>query len=90
MPVIRDPEQIFLNFRRLDSNQAVPRDVLDNFAIIKNILLATKSTSDPGINDDETLGYTYFSFWLNTDTSNLFVCFDPADGAAVWQRIITV
>lgn len=48
---------------------------------------SSTSNSDPGVGDDENDGWGYFSMVLNTTTSALRVCLDPAAGAADWRRI---
>lgn len=41
---------------------------------------------DPGVDDDALAGYAAGSRWLNTLTGVEWVCVDPTEGAAVWQR----
>ena len=42
------------------------------------------TTSNPGVNDDETQGYVVGSTWLNLNNSKTFECIDCSTGAAVW------
>ena len=44
-------------------------------------------TRPPGADDDLIHGFQYFSMWLYEDTEELYVCIDPANGAAVWQIV---
>ena len=45
------------------------------------------ATADPVGTDDESLGYRVGSQWLNTSTEHVWICCNPADGAAVWKQI---
>lgn len=47
------------------------------------------ATTDPAVTDDVTDGYHAGSMWFNTTGNNLFFCQDPADGAAVWRKVLT-
>lgn len=47
----------------------------------------TNSAIDPTINDDDTSGYVKGDLWLNTTSSEAFICVDNATGAAVWHEI---
>ncbi|HCS24242.1 MAG TPA: hypothetical protein PLW48_03790 [Alphaproteobacteria bacterium] len=42
------------------------------------------ATTDPTVNDDETEGWVRGSKWLNTLTSEVYLCASAATGAAVW------
>ena len=46
---------------------------------------------DPGVNDDDTQGYSVGSMWINTvpvNTRNrLFICVDNSTGAASWTEL---
>lgn len=44
------------------------------------------TTTDPTSSDDSVIGYEPFSRWINSDTSEVWVCIDAAEGAAVWQK----
>lgn len=43
------------------------------------------ATSDPTVNDDSDAGYEALSRWINTSTGEVWLCVDPAVGAANWQ-----
>ena len=55
--------------------------------VMSDINWLNETTSDPTVDDDITLGYVANSIWINTTTMNVFICCDPADGAAVWASI---
>lgn len=42
------------------------------------------ASTDPDVDSDASEGYEAGSRWLNTTSGEEFVCFDPANGAAVW------
>lgn len=42
-------------------------------------------TTDPGVNDDTSEGYSPGSVWINTVDNTFFVCTDATEGAAVWS-----
>lgn len=46
----------------------------------------TTATTNPVVGNDNTQGYSRGSYWVNTTTSNLFVCTNAATGAAVWVQ----
>ena len=46
--------------------------------------ISQTTTTDPGAANDVTQGYTPGSFWLNTTTNRVWMCFTNAAGAAVW------
>lgn len=53
-----------------------------------NIKLNNLTASvDPDITDDETLGYSQGSFWVNNTSFTQFFCSDATTGAAVWTQI---
>lgn len=41
----------------------------------------------PGVSDDSTKGYSYFSPWINSSTGDLYICTNPSPGAAVWKLL---
>lgn len=43
------------------------------------------ATQAPGVNDDETAGYSFGSLWRDTTNDKMYTCIDPSTGAAVWQ-----
>ena len=45
------------------------------------------ATADPTVNDDTTDGWVRGSLWINTTGNKLFVCSNPADGAAAWKDL---
>ncbi|HEU00248.1 MAG TPA: hypothetical protein ENH89_07825, partial [Aurantimonas coralicida] len=45
------------------------------------------ATTDPGVTDDESEGYTVQSWWFNDTSDELFLCTDATTGAAVWQNL---
>lgn len=47
--------------------------------------LATTSTSDPTVSDDNTRNYYPGSVWINTTSQNVFDCISNAQGAALWR-----
>lgn len=44
-------------------------------------------SADPTVDDDTTTGYNKLDIWLNQATSQIFICTDASDGAAVWLPI---
>ena len=42
------------------------------------------ATTDPTIDDDETVGYVRASLWINVTDDRVFWCTNPAAGAATW------
>jgi len=45
------------------------------------------ASTNPGVTDDVTGGYSEGSVWINTTADTAWVCVDPTDGAAVWIEI---
>jgi hypothetical protein len=45
------------------------------------------ATADPTVNDDTTDGWVRGSLWINTTGNKVFVCSNPADGAAAWKDL---
>lgn len=43
--------------------------------------------SDPTVNDDSSAGFQGGDEWINTSTKTLWMCLDPADGAANWRAV---
>ncbi len=41
----------------------------------------------PTVNDDSGDGYNYFSTWIDTVLGDVYMCVDPALGAAVWRKL---
>ncbi|MGH8426392.1 MAG: hypothetical protein ACRES7_00205 [Gammaproteobacteria bacterium] len=44
------------------------------------------ATADPVVTNDSSQGYSEGSRWFNTTTPDVFVCINPAVGAAVWLK----
>jgi hypothetical protein len=45
------------------------------------------ATSDPTVSDDANDGYDAGSIWLNTSTTEWYICSDASTGAAVWREL---
>jgi len=45
------------------------------------------SDVDPTVDDDESEGYRAGTFWVNTDTGDVFILLDATDGAADWMPV---
>lgn len=52
-----------------------------------NIQCDFAKTTAPGASDDNTAGWGVFSLWYNSTTHTLYICTNPATGAAVWNEI---
>lgn len=52
-------------------------DIVENYGAVTN----------PGVADDAGLGYVRGALWVNAAASRIFVCLDPAAGAAVWAEV---
>ena len=55
-------------------------DIPANLAFTNNYA----ATTDPGVSNDISEGYTPGSDWLNTATNTAWKCIDSTEGAAVW------
>lgn len=44
----------------------------------------------PTVSDDNTLGYSRGSYWINTLTNVYYVCTNASTGAAVWNQVVPV
>lgn len=60
-------------------------DVAANLAFTNNFA----ATTNPGTGNDTSQGYTAGSVWINTLTSEAFLCTSNAVGAAVWELMTT-
>lgn len=40
----------------------------------------------PAVGDDNTLGYSVGSQWVDTALDNAYICCDASTGAAVWKQ----
>lgn len=49
--------------------------------------LNNTTTTNPTVNDDESLGYAVDSKWFNSSTGILWTCTDATDTAAVWVAV---
>ena len=47
------------------------------------------TTTAPTVTDDNTLGYSIFSRWIDTATNKEYVCVDASTGVAVWIEATT-
>jgi hypothetical protein len=45
------------------------------------------ATADPGVGDDSAAGYDRGSLWINVSGNKVWVCANPAAGAAVWKEL---
>jgi hypothetical protein len=45
------------------------------------------TAADPTVTDDSNSQYSANSIWINSTTSQAFICVDPSVGAAVWLKI---
>ena len=48
------------------------------------------TTSNPGVNNDTDESYNIGSFWANSNTDRGYLCYDPADGEAVWKELVHI
>jgi hypothetical protein len=60
-------------------------NVHKNLHGFKEVREKVTSLVDPTADDDSTQYYTHGSIWINTVLFKLWVCMDPAAGAAVWK-----
>lgn len=44
-------------------------------------------TADPTVDEDTSIGYAKLDVWLNQASSQIFICTDDTDGAAVWLPV---
>lgn len=70
--LVKEVERLKKEFERGSKSEAVAKN---NFA----------ATTAPGVNDDINAGYARGSFWINTSTNDIYMCANPAAGAAVWK-----
>lgn len=45
------------------------------------------AASAPGPSNDEFEGYNYFSLWIDSTVPDVYMCLNPASGAAVWAKL---
>lgn len=55
-------------------------DIPANLAFTNNL----SATTDPGVSNDTTQGYSVGSQWINTSTNRIWTAISVAAGAAVW------
>lgn len=60
-------------------------DITANLAFTNNFT----ATTNPGVGNDITQGYTSGSVWINQTTDEVFTCTDQTAGAALWQLTST-
>lgn len=60
-------------------------DISANLAFTNNF----SATTNPGVGNDITQGYTAGSTWINASTNQVFECISSAAGAAVWVAFDT-
>jgi hypothetical protein len=46
------------------------------------------ATTDPGVGNDQTQGYSVGSFWTNQTGTRAWICISAATGAAVWIPVL--
>ena len=73
-----DNGSFFIDTGYIDPSGAV--GPLNNFTAV----------ADPGAIDDSTAGYEVGSRWINTVSSEAFVCVDASFGAAIWSSTTTL
>jgi hypothetical protein len=58
------------------------KSALDEIVVLNN----PSDTTDPTVTDDANAGYKVFSKWVNTVTTEIWICLDNTVGAAVWEK----
>lgn len=51
---------------------------------LRRVPRSNSTTTNPGVSNDTTQGYSVGSRWVNTTTGQFFSCYDVTTGAAVW------
>ena len=51
------------------------------FRVLNNLT----ATGDPTVNNDSSEGYSVLSKWLNNSSTEVWLCLDATNGAAVWE-----
>lgn len=61
---------------------------IDNDQLKADLGIAKRNstTTNPTVNDDSSQGYALYSEWINTTTTEKWVCLDATVGAAVWEQ----
>lgn len=85
-----------LETRERSTIQTVKQDLLANgqetlarLNINPNLATARSNIADsaPTATDDSSKGYGYHSQWILSTTNDLYICTNPAPGAAVWKLV---
>ena len=72
--LVKEIERVKRELERVSKKQVVAKN---NFA----------ATSAPGVSDDVNAGYARGSITININTNNIYMCANPAAGAAVWRLL---
>ena len=72
----------------LDQKPFITNKIIDSSPTGWNHPRHRATNIDPTADDDQDEGYWYGSFWVNIDGPRIFVCIDPATGAADWYRFV--
>jgi hypothetical protein len=56
---------------------------------LRRVPRSNSTTTNPGVSNDTTQGYSVGSRWVNTTTCQFFSCYDVTTGAAVWVAMDT-
>ena len=56
---------------------------------LRRVPRSNSTTTNPGVSNDTTQGYSVGSRWVNTTTGQFFSCYDVTTGAAVWAAMDT-
>jgi hypothetical protein len=56
---------------------------------LRRVPRSNSTTTNPGVSNDTTQGYSVGSRWANTTTGQFFSCYDVTTGAAVWVAMDT-
>lgn len=78
--------------------EAVIRDLLKEISQLKRELERVSkrqagaknnfaATTAPGVSDDVNAGFSRGSVVININTNNIYMCANPAAGAAVWRLL---
>ena len=65
------------------ANYTLISDAFGNLSYVKNNFVAI---TNPGTSDDGTQGYRVGSKWINTSTTEIYVCISAVTGNAVWEQ----
>lgn len=67
----------------------IASDVTANAAVWNPLAIGrlNGTTTAPTVTDDVSKGYRVGSMWINTSTSNAYICKDATVGAAVWTNL---